>query len=81
MIFTISDIYWEEITQDTTSEYLDIKLQMSKLLYYLDAFSMWIIGKLYKHQIFIPVPFIHFAAKGNFPVYRQLVSQKCLFNT
>jgi hypothetical protein len=31
MIFTISEIYWEEIRQDTTPDYLHIKLQMSKI--------------------------------------------------
>jgi hypothetical protein len=43
MSFTIWEIYFEAIRQDTTSEYLDTKLQLSNLFYHY-------IGHLWFHS-------------------------------
>jgi hypothetical protein len=40
MIFTISESYFEGIRQVTTSEYLNIYLQLSKFIFYLEIFSI-----------------------------------------
>jgi hypothetical protein len=44
MIFKISESYWEVIRQDTMSEYMDIKLQLSECIYQSVVFDMCTTG-------------------------------------
>jgi hypothetical protein len=74
MIFTISEIHIQAIRQDASSEYSDIKLQLSSLFYRSEVFSVCTTT----HKAGIPVSFIHFAAKGTFLLHKQPVSQNYL---
>lgn len=63
IISTVLEIYYEAIRQDTISEHLDIKLQLSLFIAPLGGALHVHHSQFCTRQVGIPVPSTHFGAK------------------